>query len=593
MIPIRIAATNFLSYGEVDVDLRGLAMVGLVGDNGAGKSALAVDALTWALWGESRARSDDDLVRAGADECQVAIDVQAERGCYRITRRRRLAGSGRAGTSALTLELLNLAGGAATKLTAETIKETQERIDAILGLDGKTFINTACLVQGRADEFARAGPKDRKDLLTEILGVRSWQVWAMRAHEARRDATASAEAEAAASAAMRQVLAGSSDLKTRLADFESKAKVEAETVGYRERAVADAQGLAQAQAATLTTRDQLKADLGHLETQERQSRSNVDTLTRQMQAIDVPPAGVSPRTCPTCGQEIADRAAAGRLEEWAARQRALRAELAERLAKAQAAMDLAVVEAGAVRERLTAIEVEIEGVGDMGRVLKQAEDALEGARRSLAYYQTEAATVRGRLEQLRELEGDLEATEERQARAAARAEDLGAVEAALGPNGIQAMLIDAAIPEIVDEANRLLDILTAGTTTIDLRTQRAGKTTGRDIETLDLLISDALGIRPYELYSGGERFRVDFATRIALSRLLARRASAPCRTLVIDEGFGSQDGHGREALMECLSMIRAEFGLVLVISHVDDLREALPNTILVEKGPNGSRASLH
>jgi DNA repair exonuclease SbcCD ATPase subunit len=591
MIPERITVTNFLSYGAADVDLRGLFMVALAGGNGAGKSALAVDALTWCLWGESRARSDDDLVRAGADECQVTVDVAVDRGRYRISRRRRLAGSGRAGVSALTIE--GLEAGGAVKLTAETIKQTQERIDRILGLDGHTFINTACLVQGRADEFARAGPKDRKDLLTEILGIRSWQEWAARAHEARRQAEAAGAAEQHSAEALRQVLASAGDLKGRLAELEARAKEQAEQVAYHERAISEARGLAEAQAATLTTRDKLRADLGHLEGQERMARSNLATLARQLEAAGAPPAGADARTCPTCGQTIADEGARRRLEEWAARQRELRAELADRQAKAQAAMDLAAVEAGGVREQLAGLETEVEGVGDMRAALANAEARYKEAAGLLAAYQADAASVQGRMDQLRALEVDLAAAEERQARAAARVIDLLAVEDALGANGIQAMLIDAAIPEIVAEANRLLGILTGGTTTIDLRTQRAGKTTGRDIETLDLLISDALGVRPYELYSGGERFRVDFATRIALSRLLARRASAPCRTLVIDEGFGSQDGRGREALMECLSMIAAEFGLILVISHVDDLREALPNTILVEKGPNGSRASLH
>ena len=40
-----------------------------------------------------------------------------------------------------------------------------------------------------------------------------------------------------------------------------------------------------------------------------------------------------------------------------------------------------------------------------------------------------------------------------------------------------------------------------------------------------------------ELFSGGEAFRINFALRIALSKMLARRAGARLRTLVIDEQF--------------------------------------------------------
>ena len=56
-------------------------------------------------------------------------------------------------------------------------------------------------------------------------------------------------------------------------------------------------------------------------------------------------------------------------------------------------------------------------------------------------------------------------------------------------------------------------------------------------ETLEIKISDELGTRNYEMYSGGEAFRINFAIRIALSRLLARRAGAPLPTSDHRRGF--------------------------------------------------------
>ena len=40
-------------------------------------------------------------------------------------------------------------------------------------------------------------------------------------------------------------------------------------------------------------------------------------------------------------------------------------------------------------------------------------------------------------------------------------------------------------------------------------------------ETLDIQISDTAGIRSYEMYSGGEAFRVNFAIRLALEEALS------------------------------------------------------------------------
>jgi exonuclease SbcC len=159
---------------------------------------------------------------------------------------------------------------------------------------------------------------------------------------------------------------------------------------------------------------------------------------------------------------------------------------------------------------------------------------------------------------------------------------------AFGRNGIQAMLIETAIPEIQDEANRLLAQMTSGRMHIELRTQRERASGEGQIETLDVVIHDNLGSRPYEMYSGGEAFRVNFALRIALSRLLAQRAGARLETLVVDEGFGSQDQEGRDRLVEAIKSIETEFAMILVITHLDDLKERFPVRIDVQKRPDGS-----
>ncbi len=158
------------------------------------------------------------------------------------------------------------------------------------------------------------------------------------------------------------------------------------------------------------------------------------------------------------------------------------------------------------------------------------------------------------------------------------------LETAFGKNGLQAMLIEAALPELENEANLLLARLSEGRMSVRLETQREKRTGGLK-EALDIIISDELGSRPYELYSGGEAFRVDLALRIALSRLLARRSGAALQTLFIDEGFGTQDAQGRENLVEAIHMIKDEFALILVITHIEELKDQFPVRILVEKRP--------
>ena len=108
-------------------------------------------------------------------------------------------------------------------------------------------------------------------------------------------------------------------------------------------------------------------------------------------------------------------------------------------------------------------------------------------------------------------------------------------------------------------------------------------------EELRINIADEMGTRAYETFSGGEAFRINFALRIALSRLLARRSGAPLPVLFIDEGFGSQDAAGQQRLVEAIQSIRSDFDKIIVITHIDAIKEAFDTRIQVEKTEMGSR----
>jgi exonuclease SbcC len=161
-------------------------------------------------------------------------------------------------------------------------------------------------------------------------------------------------------------------------------------------------------------------------------------------------------------------------------------------------------------------------------------------------------------------------------------DDLAFLAETFGKKGIQAVIIENAIPEIEAEANRILSRLTDNKMHVAMITQAKNKSGGVS-ETLDLVMGDEVGTRNYELYSGGEAFKVNFALRIALSRLLARRAGAKLETLIIDEGFGSQDDGSRERLVKAIRLIQADFSRVLVITHISDVKDMFPVQIQVSK----------
>ena len=148
------------------------------------------------------------------------------------------------------------------------------------------------------------------------------------------------------------------------------------------------------------------------------------------------------------------------------------------------------------------------------------------------------------------------------------------------------------MPEIEEEANAILARLTDNRIQIAIESLRDLKKGGTR-ETLDIKIADEIGERSYHLYSGGEAFRTNFALRIALSKVLARRAGTRLRTLIIDEGFGTQDSQGLEQLIEAIQVISRDFDKVLVVTHMPELKNAFPVQIEVTKYPDvGSRFEI-
>jgi exonuclease SbcC len=144
------------------------------------------------------------------------------------------------------------------------------------------------------------------------------------------------------------------------------------------------------------------------------------------------------------------------------------------------------------------------------------------------------------------------------------------------------------------KANQILGRLSDDTMRLHFETQAKYKDEKRkDLrETLEIQVSDGAGLRDYEMYSGGEAFRVNFAIRLALSEVLAQRKGARLQMLVIDEGFGSQDEMGRQRLIQAINAVKDDFAKILVITHLEELKDAFPNRIEVEKTEEGSRVEV-
>ncbi len=307
----------------------------------------------------------------------------------------------------------------------------------------------------------------------------------------------------------------------------------------------------------------------------------------------------------TLGDEVARyerevQALAGQIRDkatYSARQGELRAALAaagaaqERIAALLERRERWAAARLAAEDRSRAIESEVAALRERLTDLPDKQRQLDALRRDDAMTRAQLGAAEQKLRALEALEVQRETRRAERDAVAARKGVYEELREAFGKRGAPALIIETAVPEIEAEANRLLNRMTDGRMHVRFNMQR--ETLAGDVrETLDIQISDDLGTRAYELYSGGEAFRVNFAIRIALSQLLARRAGTQLHTLIIDEGFGVLDAIGRERLVQAINAVQEDFDRILVVTHIEELKDAFPARIEVTKTSEGSVIAL-
>ena len=86
---------------------------------------------------------------------------------------------------------------------------------------------------------------------------------------------------------------------------------------------------------------------------------------------------------------------------------------------------------------------------------------------------------------------------------------------------------------------------------------------------------------PKTVISGGEEDIANLALRLAISQMIAERAGQPLSLLVLDEIFGSLDEDRRSAVVDLLRSLADRFPQVILITHIDSVRDGFDRVIRV------------
>jgi exonuclease SbcC len=211
------------------------------------------------------------------------------------------------------------------------------------------------------------------------------------------------------------------------------------------------------------------------------------------------------------------------------------------------------------------------------------ETRIKNYRGSLEKSHSERGALESKIQSLQQAETERTALWSQKAPKAAEMTHWQTLVRAFGRDGIPALIIENAVPELERISNEILGQMSNGQHSLRFETQRELKSKAGMAETLDIIVSDWMGARPYETFSGGEQLRIDFAIRFALAELLANRAGSRIEWLVVDEGLGSQDSEHRSLVLEAIRSVADRFRKVLVITHIEEAQGVFPQQIRFER----------
>jgi DNA repair exonuclease SbcCD ATPase subunit/DNA repair exonuclease SbcCD nuclease subunit len=137
-------------------------------------------------------------------------------------------------------------------------------------------------------------------------------------------------------------------------------------------------------------------------------------------------------------------------------------------------------------------------------------------------------------------------------------------------NGISYDIIKKRLPVINDEVSKIL------TNIVDFEVLFES-----DDKKLDILIKHPKhGARPIEMGSGAEKTIAAMAIRLALLNVSTLPKGD---VFILDEPGTALDADNMEGFIRILDMIKTQFKTVLLISHLDSLKDIVDSQILIEK----------
>ena len=566
----------FLSHYDTSMVFKDEKPYLFVGPNGSGKSSGVKDSITWVLFGVSRASgAGDDLIYNNEPKVQGAVAFEVNNQVYRAIRERERG-------KKTTLQFLKMENGIYKDVSNVTTTKTQEDIEKVLGFNYHLFAVSACLEQNSRLNFSELTPKECKDTIMQILDIDKYNTY----EKIVRDRITALEREA---------LVIDGRIESNKNRIKSYVDPEEQIKALKEKHVGITAARAVKEERIAKEKSDLQAKTTNLEQLLSQNQKRVDELRAMYKGKEAESMEVA-QALSAAGSEV------NRLQQKVLKIKKLgdkcptcelhlESEHLDKILK-ESTQELEAVQKiqNESNPKFATIRAEISKIEEEGKALKVLENqnelkdvnkklfalaentAVEDYSKEIVAIETQMALIT-KDAQVKDT-FDKEIAEDTKKMFTIREQIVHntVLQQAFGKSGIPAMIISNITTELEFSINAILRELTNKNISVKVSTEKNLKTTDVLSDTLEIVIRDGILERPYSMYSGGEKYRIDMAIRLALSKILARRNNFRLETLIVDEPSGL-DSDGLKSFKDTICKLSQEFKKIFVISHLTELVE--------------------
>lgn len=596
-----------IQEAQVDLGSKGIILIvgenndsGAANSNGSGKSTI-FRALTWLLYGQAVEGGKFDFMMRGSGQAHVSLKLKVDE---RETLIQRIQKAG--GTPSLKIHQEG------KRISPRGLKESQELINKMIGLDWMAFRNTVLYGQGDIQHFAdpRTTDSQRKAILSKILGFERFdsarKVARLRLRTAQENETdletkmdrldglieglqldwwESQESEWAETnqTKIKEAQEEVSQLRDQMSELDG---LQEKLIAFQTR-LSRVDGVLDDLQETKAQRADLARQRANIEKFEVSANAFEDVTNVKINQFQAEIERFEDGNCPTCGTPATGshvkttvnsskeqlKKVEGDLEKIQERKKALEDDKKN--------INSSILE---VEEELSEEPHWLEMRGLVDSKIEETEESL-GTQSNL---EVDIQSLDEEIAQLKVKDNPFtEKIQEARDKAQKYSDELKKLRRGtrvitaqtklwkfwvdgFGPGGLPSYLLDSVVPVISERTNQYLEILADGDISIRMDTTSELKSGAvKDQLTIHSTIEEMRDVAP----SGGQNRKITLACDLALMDIVSQREGSGIDLLLMDEVLDGLDATGRARIMDLLDHLRTQRGTIFLVTHDPELLE--------------------